>query len=638
MFQLREIAKGFGGQLLFSEVSWQIQGRDRVGLVGNNGTGKSTLLKLLAGLESPDAGQIQQARGTTIGYLPQECLVHTGQTLFSEVRSARDDLLKMSETMRHLETAVAGGDQGMLDRYASLQEEFRQKGGYELDAEIGRVLAGLGFEEGDWQKDCAHFSGGWQMRIALARLLLKQPSLLLLDEPTNHLDLPAREWLEDYLADYPHSVLIVSHDRHFLDRVTNRTVEIWNSALHDFKGNYSAYLLAREQRVETLRAAKEKQDREIEKIESFITRFRAKADKASLVQSRVKQLDKIVRIELPEETKSVAFTFPTPPKAGRLAMELSDIHHGYANNTVLDKIDLVIERGERIALVGANGAGKSTLMRIVSGVEAPQAGMRTEGHNLIMAYFAQDQAETLNMRRTVLEEITAAAPFDMVPKVRNILGSFLFRGDDVHKKVSVLSGGERNRLALAILLLRPANLLLLDEPTNHLDIASKEVLLEALKRYTGTLLFVSHDRYFVDALSSRVVEINHGKTLSRVGNYGDFIRFKQSLGDVSHSEDRVEQRQAKVGKAEQAASPTDHVVRKEEKRQTRRLQKEIKEVEERIASLEEAQLSIEEKMADPEVAGDHNLLNPLSAEHRQNGDELEELYARWEELALAESA
>lgn len=638
MFQLREIAKGFGGQLLFSDVSWQIQGRDRVGLVGDNGTGKSTLLKLLAGLESPDDGQIQQARGTTLGYLPQESLVHTGRSLFSEVRAARDDLLKMETMMRQLETAIAGGDKAMLDRYASLQDEFRQNGGYELDAEIGRVLAGLGFEEADWQKDCGHFSGGWQMRIALARLLLKQPNLLLLDEPTNHLDLPAREWLEDYLSDYPYSVLIVSHDRHFLDRVTNRTVEIWNSALHDFKGNYSAYLVAREQRIETLRAAKEKQDREIEKIESFIVRFRAKADKAALVQSRVKQLAKIVRIELPEESKAVAFRFPTPPKAGRLAMELSKIHHGYAALTVLDTIDLVVERGESIALVGANGAGKSTLMRIISGVEAPQSGTRTEGHNLKLAYFAQDQAETLNMSKTVLEEITAAAPFEMVPKVRNILGSFLFRGDDVHKKVSVLSGGERNRLALAILLLRPANLLLLDEPTNHLDIASKEVLLEALQRYTGTLLFVSHDRYFVDALSSRVVEISHGKTLSHQGNYGDFIRFKQSIGDESHSEDRVEQRQAKVTKVEQTAPPSDHIVRKEEKKMARRRQKEIKAVEDRIACLEEEQLLLEAKMADPQVAGDHNQLALLSDDHRTNGHELEELYARWEELGLAESA
>ena len=636
MFQLRGISKGFGADLLFSDVSWQVQGRDRVGLVGDNGTGKSTLLKLLAGLESPDEGQIQKARESTLGYLPQDCLVHTGRTLYAEVRAARDDLLAMEATIRQLETAIAGGDQAILDRYASLQDEFRQKGGYELDAEIGRVLAGLGFVETDWQKDCSHFSGGWQMRIALARLLLKRPNLLLLDEPTNHLDLPAREWLEAYLLDYPYSVLIVSHDRHFLDRVTNRTVEIWNGELHDFNGNYSAYLIAREQRIETLRAAKVKQDLEIEKIESFIERFRAKADKASLVQSRVKQLDKVVRIVLPAETKSVAFTFPTPPKAGRLAMELTDICHGYGNLTVLDSIDLIVERGERIALVGANGAGKSTLMRIISGVEKAQSGTRTEGHNLDLAYFAQNQAETLNMKNTVLEEITAAAPFEMVPKVRNILGSFLFRGDDVHKRVSVLSGGERNRLALAILLLRPANLLLLDEPTNHLDMASKEVLLDALKRYTGTLLFVSHDRYFVDALSSRVVEINHGKTLSCAGHYGDFIRFKQSIGDVSHSEERVEQRQSKVSKSESVASQTEHAVRKEEKREARKRQRELEGVESRIARLEQQQSLIEDQMADPQIAGDHGRLTPLSKEHVANGHELEELYTRWEELGLEE--
>ncbi len=634
MFQLREVSKSFGGQLLFSGISWQIQGRDRVGLVGDNGTGKSTLLKILAGLESPDSGQIQQTRESTLGYLPQDCLVYNGRSLHAEVRAARADLLTMEATIRQLELEIAGGDQVTLQRYASLQEEFRQKGGYELDAEIGRVLAGLGFAEEDWQKDCSQFSGGWQMRIALARLLLIKPNLLLLDEPTNHLDLPAREWLETYLLEYPYSVLIVSHDRHFLDRVTNRTVEIWNGALHDFNGNYSAYLIARKQRIESLRAAKAKQDQEIEKIESFIARFRAKADKAALVQSRIKQLDKIVRIELPVETKSVAFTFPTPPKAGRQAMELSGIRHGYDALTVLDAIDLVIERGERIALVGANGAGKSTLMRIVSGVELPQAGTRIEGHNLQLAYFAQNQAETLNMKNSVLEEITAAAPFSMVPKIRNILGSFLFRGDDVYKQVSVLSGGERNRLALAILLLRPANLLLLDEPTNHLDMASKEVLLEALQHYTGTLLFVSHDRYFVDALSSRVVEINHGKILSCPGHYGDFIRFKQSIGDLSHSEERVEQRQSKVEKKDETFAQNDHSVRKDEKRELRKRQREIETIEGRIAQLEKELSLLEEKMSDPQIAGDHSQLAPLSAEHLQSGRELEELYTRWEEIGL----
>jgi ATP-binding cassette subfamily F protein 3 len=634
MFQLREISKSFGGRLLFADVSWQVQGRDRVGLVGDNGTGKSTLLKLLAGLESPDSGQIQQTKEATLGYLPQDCLVYSGRSLHAEVRAAREDLLTMERSIRQLEIDIAAGDQTVLDRYASLQDEFRQKGGYELDAEIGRVLAGLGFVESDWQKDCAHFSGGWQMRIALARLLLKRPNLLLLDEPTNHLDLPAREWLETYLLEYPYSVLIVSHDRHFLDRVTTRTVEIWNSVLHDFNGNYSAYLVARKQRIETLRAAKVKQDQEIEKIESFISRFRAKADKAALVQSRVKQLDKIVRIELPVETKSVAFTFPIPPKAGRLAMELSEIRHSYGPLTVLDGVDLSIERGERIALVGANGAGKSTLMRIVSGVETAQAGTREEGHNLKLAYFAQNQAETLSLDKTVLEEITSVAPFDMVPKVRNILGSFLFRGDDVYKKVSVLSGGERNRLALAILLLRPANLLLLDEPTNHLDMASKDVLLEALKRYSGTLMFVSHDRYFVDALSSRVVEINNGKTLSCPGHYGDFLQFKKSVGDDSHSSDRVEQRQEKVVKQESVSSQSDHAVRKDEKREARRRQRELETVENHIARLEEKQSALEVKMSDPLVAGDHGQLAPLSKEHTENGRELEELYSRWEELGL----
>ncbi len=421
-----------------------------------------------------------------------------------------------------------------------VQEAFRQRGGYSMETEVAKVLRGLGFAEEDWEKPCEQFSGGWQMRIALARLLLQRPNLLLLDEPTNHLDLPARDWLEAYLAAYPYAVVLVSHDRFFLDQVVTRIVEVWNGQLSEYPGNYSRYLEERDRRIGALFEAKSRQDEEIARIEAFISRFRYQANKASLVQSRVKQLEKIERIQVPPARRRIAFRFPAPPKGGRLTLELTQVAQGYGERTIFAGVDLAVEKGERIALVGANGAGKSTLMRILAGQEAPQAGTRSEGHNLHLAYFAQDQAKVLDPGRTVLEEITAAAPFEMVPRVRDILGSFLFSGDDVQKKVAVLSGGERNRLALANLLLRPANLLLLDEPTNHLDLQSKEVLLDSLKSYDGTLIFVSHDRYFVDALATRIIEVADGRIASYPGNYEDFLRAKGAAGENGHSALRVE--------------------------------------------------------------------------------------------------
>ena len=546
MLQLKDVVKQFADQVVLRHVDWHVRPTDRIGLCGENGAGKTTLLRLLSGQSDVDAGNVQLARGTTIGYLPQEGLEHTGRDLFTEVRSALEELLAVEAELKQLEGQISReAEESDLDRYSELQEIFRQRGGYTMEAEIGRVLKGLGFAEEDWGKPCEQFSGGWQMRIALAKLLLQKPNLLLLDEPTNHLDLPARDWLEGYLSAYPYAVILVSHDRFFLDQVVSRIVEIWHGKLTDYPGNYSRYLAARDERVAALRETKRRQDEEVARLESFINKFRYNANKAALVQSRVKMLKKIERIELPPERKKIGFSFPAPPKSGQLSIGLSGVAHGYENKTVVEDVDLSVARGERIALVGANGAGKSTLMRLLAGVEAPLQGEREEGHNMVMAYFAQDQARTLDAKLTVLEQITKAAPFDMVPKVRNLLGAFLFHGDDVHKRVSVLSGGERNRLALAILLLEPANLLLLDEPTNHLDLTSKEVLLNALKGYQGTLVFVSHDRYFVDALASRVVEVAGQRATSYLGNYEDFLRVKSGEGDGSHSSLRVEQTGAK---------------------------------------------------------------------------------------------
>jgi ATP-binding cassette subfamily F protein 3 len=640
MLQLKNVIKDFGGRRLFADVNLHIRPKDRIGLCGENGAGKTTLLKVLAGRESIDAGSLQAAKGTSFGYLPQEGLEHRGRTLFAEVRTALSALLTLEQELQQIEAQLDhSNDEALLHRYAEAQEQFQQGGGYTIEAEVGKVLRGLGFVERDWQKPCETFSGGWQMRIALAKLLLQRPNLLLLDEPTNHLDLPARDWLESYLQDYPYAIVLVSHDRFFLDQVVNRIVEVWNGGLSEYPGNYSRYLETREQRIGALREEKRRQDEEIERTEAFINRFRYQANKASLVQSRIKQLEKVERIELPPQRRRIAFRFADPPKGGRQVLALEKASQRYGELAVLDCIDLQVERGERLALVGPNGAGKSTLMRLLAGVEMPTSGTRSEGHNLHLAYFAQDQARELPAEKTVLQAITDAAPFAMVPKVRDILGSFLFSGDDVEKKVRVLSGGERNRLALAILLLRPANLLLLDEPTNHLDLLSKEVLLDALRHFSGTLVFVSHDRYFVDHLATRVIEVGEGRATSWFGNYADFLRAKAATGDASHSSERVEQRTQKpTSTVTPPLVADDPESRREAKREQRRRQKELQQIEERIAVLEGEQSRLEDALADPAVTADHGRLAELTLLFESVQGELEPLYLRWEQLGLAESA
>ncbi len=636
MLQLINVTKSFAGQTVLNAVDWHLRPGERIGLCGENGAGKTTLLRLLAGQYEPDAGTVQMARGTLVGYLPQDGLEHAGRPLFAEARSALDHLLAIEKELEDLEERISASHaQADLDRYALLQEEFLQRGGYAMEAEVARVLKGLGFSEADRDKPCEHFSGGWQMRIALAKLLLRRPNLLLLDEPTNHLDLPARDWLEEYLANYPFTVVMVSHDRFFLDQVVTKIVEIWHARLTDYPGDYTRYLAARDEKVAALREAKRRQDEDIAKIEAFINKFRYNNIKAPLVQSRIKQLEKIERIDLPPERKRIAFAFPPPPKGGRRAVRLAAVTHGYGGQTVLAGVDLTIERGERVALVGANGAGKSTLMRLLAGVEAPLAGCREEGAGLELAYFAQDQALTLDPELTALEQITRAAPFDMVPKVRNLLGAFLFHGDDVHKKVKVLSGGERNRLALAILLLRPANLLLLDEPTNHLDLASKEVLLAALRGYGGTLVFVSHDRYFVDALASRVVDVAAGTATAYLGNYEDFLRARGGGGVAGHSVLRVETTAAPrnvPADDDKAARIASHADRKAAQREAQRREKRLAEVEARIAELEAQLDRLVKEMQDPALATDHARLYPLIDRHAMLQAELDDRLAHWEEL------
>jgi len=528
------LTKRYGERVLFEDVSWHVKKRDRIGLSGPNGSGKTTLLRMLAGLEEPDAGSIRMASDTTIGYLPQDGVVHHGRTVYDEVVLAFQELLALKKEQHEIEDRLAatthddGGDHdGMLERYAEVTDRFKHLGGYEIDARVADVLKGLGFSQADQARKTEEFSGGWQMRIALAKLLLAVPNLLLMDEPTNHLDLPARNWLEEYLATYPGSVVLVSHDRYFLDATMKRITEVGLRTLTDYHGNYSHYVVEHEARMDRLREAHRRQSEEIEKSEAFINRFRYQATKARQVQSRIKMLDKVERIEIPPQRKKIRFRFPDAPKPGRVVMELKGARKAYGEHVVLDHVDLMVERGDRIGLVGPNGAGKSTLMRMLAGEDRPDAGTRLAGHQMVLDYFAQDQAQALTATRTVYEEMTAASSTTMVPMIRNILGGFLFSGDDIYKRVAVLSGGERNRLALAKMLLNPSNLLLLDEPTNHLDLDSKEVLLEALADYSGTLVFVSHDRYFVDRLADKIIEVGGGQAVVYPGGYEDFLYWKK---------------------------------------------------------------------------------------------------------------
>jgi ATP-binding cassette subfamily F protein 3 len=529
MIQLSSLTKSFGDRVLLDAVSWQIDDRERVGLAGPNGAGKTTLLKILAGLDEADSGNVVKPAGLAVGYLPQDGLNHSGRTLMEEAGLAFKPVLDMRDEIQSLEERLADDSvpesehAAMLTRYSELQENFRRLEGYSIDLKITTVLRGLGFSRDDFDKPSETFSGGWQMRIALAKLLLTRPGLLLLDEPTNHLDLEARNWLEEYLADYPHAVILVSHDRFFLDAVVTRITEIGLRRLTDYASNYSGYLVEREARMERLRQQKRDQDDEIERMQAFINRFRYQATKAAQVQSRIKMMEKIVPIEIPPERKRVHFTFPACAKSGRTVLDLRDVHKAYGTHVVFDRLNVHIERGDRIALIGPNGVGKSTLMRMLSGVESPDGGTRTEGHQVITQYFAQDEATRLEPSLTVYQTLAGDAPINMVPQIRNILGGFLFSGDDVDKPVRVLSGGERTRLAVARMLLRPSNTLLLDEPTNHLDLDSKDVLLEALEDFGGTLIFVSHDRYFVDKLATKVISIGGGDALLYPGNYEEFL-------------------------------------------------------------------------------------------------------------------
>jgi ATP-binding cassette subfamily F protein 3 len=642
VLQLQDVTKAFGEKVLLEHVTWQVGDRDRVGLCGPNGAGKTTLLKMLAGLDEPDSGVIQKPNALTLGYLPQDGLAHSGRTVVAEASLALKPLLDLKAEMHDLEEKL--GDAALsetdheiiLARYSEVQDRFRLSDGYQIELKVATVLRGLGFEPEVQEQLTDHLSGGWQMRLALAKLLLSAPDLLLLDEPTNHLDLEARNWLEEYLVAYPHSVILVSHDRYFLDAVVTHIADLTLRKITEYHTNYTKYLEQRDAALARLRDAKKRQDEEIQRVEEFINRFRYQATKAAQVQSRIKMLDKVERLEVPPERKRIHFQFPAAPKSGRMVLELKSASKAYGAKTVLTHVNLHIERGDRIALVGHNGAGKSTLMRLLSGEEPPDHGTRAEGHQVVMQYFAQDEATRLDPALTVYETLSAGSPHTMVPMIRNILGGFLFTGDDVYKKAGVLSGGERTRLAVARMLLRPSNTLLLDEPTNHLDIDSKEVLLDALVDYGGTLVFVSHDRYFVEKLATKIIDVGEGKATLYPGTYEAFLWSKTT--NAAAPPIKVEKKKSSETKAavkqEQSYEERkrESADKKKRERGLRALRDRVIEIEMRIADREKAIKDVEQKMAAPEFYNNHEKSKPLLAQHQALMWEVGELLGQWEML------
>jgi len=529
MIQLTGAGKRFGPKILFQDLNWLITAKERVGIVGANGTGKSTLLKVLAGIESLDYGSINVMKGIRAGYLPQDGITLTGRTVFNECLSVFEEIRALEREQQTLERRMGELDHEspeylqIVERYHHVQAEFTARDGYNIESRVGSVLTGLGFSKEDWQRRVEEFSGGWQMRIALAKLLLEEPNLLLLDEPTNHLDLEARNWLEQYLETYPNAFVLISHDRYFLDVTVSRIAEIWNKRVYFYTGGYSKYESQKEERRIQLEAAYRNQRERIEQLEAFINRFRYQATKAKQVQSRIKELEKIERIEIPPDEKTIHFRFPQPKPSGRIVAEFKNVSKSYGSKHVFSGATFNIERGDRIALVGVNGAGKSTLIKILSGEEPVSSGEYTLGHNAEPDYFAQDQYKVLDPESSILDDLATVAPRASNTELRSILGCFLFSEDDVFKRIGVLSGGERNRYALARMLMMPSNFLLLDEPTNHLDMRAKDVLLTALEEFSGTVVFVSHDRYFIDKLATRVFEVADGAVHLFPGNYEDYL-------------------------------------------------------------------------------------------------------------------
>ncbi len=631
MIEIRNISLAFGARKIFDCASAVINKHDKIGLVGSNGAGKSTLLKILAGIESADSGEIAKPRYATVGYLPQEALVSGSRPLYDEAESAFEDVITARKELDIVNEVVATADSNSqeyadaLEVMGELQHRLEDLQESKLRSKVETVLQGLGFKMSDMTRPCSEFSGGWQMRIALAKILLRSPSLIMLDEPTNHLDIESVAWLESYLQNYSGAVIIVSHDKTFLDTLTSRTFHVSKGRLDVYAGNFEFYLNESAKRLEILQKAAANQQRAIAKTERFIERFRSKNTKAAQVQSRIKALDKIERIEVEDDYDGeIKFTFPEAKRCGQVVLDISNVSKAFGSNKVLDNISFKIERGERVALVGVNGAGKSTLAKIISGELSADSGECALGTNVEMSFFAQHQSDRLDRNNDVLTEASADISFERKTKVRGLLGSFLFSGDDVFKSVGVLSGGEKNRLALAKMLLKDFNFLLLDEPTNHLDINSKKVLQNALASFDGTYLIVSHDRDFLDPIVDRVIELSQNGVRFFEGNLSEYVERIKAEGKIVC----VSKPQAKI---------SDYKLRKRqqamERQELSRKKKAVASIEEKIAIAEEELAKIEAEMASPDFFKKGTQCASTTENYNSLKNELQRLYSQWEQLS-----
>ena len=645
MLQIDGITLHFGERALFDNVNTIINPGERIGLVGPNGAGKSTLLKIIAGEQQADSGGISMSNEATVGYLPQDGVEPDPDlTVFEEVEHAFADIMELrgefDAVQTKLETASSDSKEHeeALTEFGEIQHKLENSGSYTLQADIERILAGLGFSPEDFERTTTEFSGGWLMRIALAKLLLQNPTYLLLDEPTNHLDIESLQWIEAFLKNYEGAVIIVSHDRAFLDNVTNRTLALRMGSMDEYAGNYSFYEKKYEKEKELLKQQYENQQKEIKQTQEFIDRFRYKATKAKQVQSRIKQLEKMEQIELEQEQSEISFQFPSPERSGQVVMTLDNVVKKYGDNTVFDGIDYEIERGDKIAVVGPNGAGKSTMIRILAGLEPITDGERKVGYNVTPGYFAQHQADELEPKNTPLDEMRLAGSHESETKLRTILGSFLFVGDDVFKKVSVLSGGEKSRVALAKMLLNSGNFLIFDEPTNHLDMQSKNILQQALQQFPGTLMIVSHDRDFLDPIVSKTLEVQPQKIKTWLGNISYYLDKKAKEEDADDSQ------QTTTSRSQNGSGQTNTLSRKEERRleaekrnalskKIKPLKKRLKDLEKSIEQSETRIAEIEEMMAKPDFYDEEDRVKEISMEYDTLKNSLNEAFGKWEEIA-----
>ncbi len=641
MISLSNIGISFGSRTLFENVSLRISGKDRIAFVGSNGAGKTTLLKIIAGVQKQDEGVVAVSKHTTVGYLPQEVEFMTGKTLYDEVISAADDINKIQDEIKEIEIELKNIPDttsedylDLLNEYSELQERFLLLDGFRLKSKVEKILIGLGFIENDFNRRIEEFSGGWQMRIVLAKLLLKNPSILLLDEPTNHLDFESLLWVENYLQNYNGAVVLVSHDKNFLNNITNRTFEISLGKVTEYSGNYSFYVVEKEKRRAMIENQYENQQKYLKQQERFIERFRYKATKARAVQSRIKLIEKMDLVEIEDEETTVNFNFPPATHSGKITVELENIYKSYDGiNNVLENLSLIISRGEKIAILGNNGAGKSTLTRIIAGQEPISGGKVKYGHLVNLKFFAQNQAEELNSDKTVLEVMEEVASSITQKDLRSILGSFLFKGDDVFKKVKVLSGGEKSRLALARMLIEPSNFLILDEPTNHLDMKSKEVLKNALKQYKGSVIVVSHDRDFIDGFVSKIIEVKNKNIKTFLGNSFEYIKVKdeelseKNLNKVEKIKDEtpiVEKKSLYLINLEQKKK------RKEYLKLINPVKKKINEIENEIEKYERRKSELEKIMSSEDFFKDADYVIEINAEYKEILKVISNLNLNWE--------